>query len=172
MESRAGPSRCHSCAPGWSRSHSCLCLQEHGTREGHGHGQLQRVSGSLEHGSVRGQFQQHGRCWLRSCHSRAKVRTSAPLLSKRATHGKKILHRNQQSQIIPPGPRGNNTDTVQGVEVLGMAGEVSGTREGSCSTGTSTALMFNPELTGQPGVYLFKLNTNPQTMLGSEINVR
>lgn len=58
------------------------------------------------------------------------------------------------------------------MEVLGVTGEVSGTHEGSSNTGTSTALMFNPELTGQPGVNLFKLNTNPQTMSGSEINVR
>lgn len=53
-----------------------------------------------------------------------------------------------------------------------MAGEVGGTREGSSNTGTSTAPVFNPESTGWPGVYLFKLNTNPQTMSGSEINVR
>lgn len=53
-----------------------------------------------------------------------------------------------------------------------MAGEVGGTREGSSNTGTSTAPVFNPESTGWPGVYLFKLNTNPQMMSGSEINVR
>lgn len=148
---------------------SCFCFQEHRTGEGTGAGLAPASSRQpLEHGSAQGQFQQQGRCWLRSCHSWAKVRTSATLLSKRAAHSKKILHRKQNSQIISPGPWGNNSGTVRGWRFWGWVA----LRRDPTTQGTSSAPMFNPELTAWPGVYLFKLNTNPQTMSGSEINVR
>lgn len=69
-------------APACSHS-SCLCLQEHRTRGEHGHGWLQRASGSLSSMAAFGDNSSSMADVDSGAVTHGKVRTSATLLSAR-----------------------------------------------------------------------------------------